>query len=118
MKVLFGHRAAPARSGLVARRASLVTTAIALVLFFFAPTTTAFADCRCLCVNGELAAICTGNLSVQPTCAPRLCPAVGGSVSMAQNRQASAQGGSGSGCAPRQVLDPVSGKYEWQVLCR
>jgi hypothetical protein len=91
---------------------------LAAVLFSFAFTGTAVADCVCQCVNGELAAICTGNVSVQPTCAPRLCPAVGGSVSMAQNRQASAQGASGSGCAPRQVLDPVSGKYEWQVLCR
>lgn len=118
MKVLFGHRAAPAGSGLVARLGSLVSTALAAVLFSLAFTSTAFADCRCLCINGELAAICTGNVSVQPTCAPRVCPAVGGSVTMVQNRQASAQGGSGSGCAPRQVLDPVSGKYEWQVLCR
>jgi len=118
MKVLFGNRAAPAGSGLVARFGSLVSTAFAAVLFSFAFPGTAIADCVCQCVNGELAAICTGNVSVQPTCAPRVCPAVGGSVAMVQNRHASAQGGSGSGCAPRQVQDPVSGKYEWQVLCR
>lgn len=118
MKLLFGNRAAPARSDFVARLGSLVSTAFAAVLFSFAFTSTAVADCVCQCVNGELAAICTGNIAVQPTCAPRSCPAPTASLSMARNQQVSSQGGSGSDCAPRQVLNPVSGKYEWQVLCR
>lgn len=78
----------------------------------------ATADYVCQCVNGELAAIVSGNISVQPVCAPRVCPAPPGTSSMARNMQVSAQGGGGSDCAPRQVMDTVSGKYEWKVLCR
>ena len=77
----------------------------------------AAADCVCQCVNGELAAICTGTIAVEPACAPRSCPAPASNLSMPQNLQVSARGG-GSDCAPVQVMDPISGKYEWKVLCR
>lgn len=118
MEVLFGIRAAPATSALVARLGSFVSTALAAALFSFSFPATAVADCVCQCVNGELAAICTGNVNVQPSCAPRSCPAPTANLSIARNQTVSSRGGSGSGCAPRQVLDPISGKYEWQVLCR
>ena len=78
---------------------------------------TAAADCVCQCVNGELAAICTGKVNAQPSCAPRSCPATTADPSKG-SQAVSLGGGSGSGCVPRQVLDTVSGKYEWQVLCR
>jgi hypothetical protein len=78
----------------------------------------AAADYVCQCVNGELAAIYSGNVSVEPVCAPRSCPAPTASSSTARSLQVSTQGGGGSDCAPRQVMDPISGKYEWKVLCR
>ena len=118
MEGTFTYRAQPAGFALVARVASLLSTAFAVVLFSFAFPGTAVADCVCQCVNGELAAICSGNISVQPTCAPRSCPAPDSSLSTARNQLVSSRGGNGSDCAPRQVLDPISGKYEWQVLCR
>ena len=118
MKGSVAKRAAPARVGLFAHLGFLASTASAAILLSFTFANTAFADCVCQCVNGELAAICSGTISVQPTCAPRSCPAPNASLSMARNQQVSSQGGSGSDCAPRQVLDPISGKYKWQVLCR
>ncbi len=77
----------------------------------------AAADYVCQCVNGELAAIASGNVSVEPVCAPRTCPAPTSSLPMAPNLQASSKSG-GSDCAPAQVMDTISGKYEWKVLCR
>ena len=118
MEVFFGTRATPATTALVARLGSFVSAALAVAFFSFSFPATAVADCVCQCVNGELAAICSGNISVQPTCAPRTCPAPTANVSMMRNQTVSSRGGSGSDCAPRQVLDPISGKYEWQVLCR
>jgi hypothetical protein len=95
---------------------TLLRAALMIISTTFAGA--AAANCVCQCVNGELAAICVGNVAVQPACAPRSCPAPTANLSMARNLQASTQGGGGSDCAPRQVLNPISGQYEWKVLCR
>jgi hypothetical protein len=118
MKSVSRKRAVPAGFESALRLESLATASIVLLVFLFAFSGAAFANCTCQCVNGELAAICAGNVSVQPTCPPRSCPAPSPNLSMARNQQVSAQGGNGSDCAPRQVLDPISGKYQWQLLCR
>lgn len=117
MKTLYRDSTAQPTSDFVARVTSLVIVTAAIFLFSLASAGSALADCTCQCVNGELAAICSGNINVQPTCAPRSCPAPTASSSMARNLQVSSQGG-GSDCAPQQVMDPISGKYEWKVLCR
>jgi hypothetical protein len=98
---------------MVAAAVMMIVGAAAMMI-----STTAAADYVCQCVNGELAAIVSGNVSVAPVCAPRTCPAPTASLSsMARNLQASAKS-AGSDCAPVQVMDLVSGKYEWKVLCR
>ena len=117
MKSIFASSAPQASSARLPRLCYIATNTIAVLLLSVAFAAAAFADCVCQCVNGELAAVCTGNIAVAPQCAPRTCPAPSSSQPMARNLQVSSQGG-GSDCAPRQVLDPVSGKYEWKVLCR
>jgi len=117
MKSVNRTSAARSTSDFVTRVGALVITAALIFLFSLASARTASADYVCQCVNGELAAIVSGNISVEPVCAPRTCPAPTASSSMARNLQVSSQGG-GSDCAPQQVMDLVSGKYEWKVLCR
>ena len=117
MKSIFDSHAPQATSARLPRFCYIASNTIAVILLTVAFVGTALADCVCQCVNGEVAAICTGNIAVQPQCAPRSCPAPSASLSMARNLQVSSQGG-GSDCAPQQVMDPVSGKYEWKVLCR
>ena len=76
MKSAYGKTAA--RSGsdiIVVRVASLIIAAAAIFLFSLAFAKEASADYVCQCVNGELAAIVSGNIDVQPVCAPRVCPA-------------------------------------------
>jgi len=118
MKSVSRKRAVPAGLESAVRLESLAIASIALLVFLFTFSSAAFANCTCQCVNGELAAICTGNVNAQPTCAPRGCPPAPASVSMAQSQPVSSQGAGGSTCAPVQVLHPVSGQYEWKVLCR
>jgi len=119
MKSAYGKTAARSGSDIIVFRvASLIIAAAAIFLFTLAFSKNASADYVCQCVNGELAAIVSGNIDVQPVCAPRVCPAPTSTSSMARNLQVSSQGGNGSDCAPQQVMDTVSGKYEWKVLCR
>jgi hypothetical protein len=117
MKSVNGDCVAFPTSDLRARVGSFVYAAVAIFLLSFAFAGAAAADYVCQCVNGELAAIYSGNVSVKPVCAPRTCPAPTASLLMAKNLQVSAQGG-GSDCKPVQVMDTISGKYEWKVLCR
>jgi hypothetical protein len=117
MKFVNGEREALSASALGAYVGSFVCATAAIFFFSFAFAGEASADYVCQCVNGELAAIYSGNVSVKPVCAPRTCPAPTESLSMARNLQVSAQGG-GSDCKPVQVMDTISGKYEWKVLCR
>lgn len=119
MKSAFGNTAA--RSGsdiIVVRVASLIIAAAAIFLFSLAFSKNASADYVCQCVNGELAAIVSGNIDVQPVCAPRVCPAPSSTSSMARSLQVSSKGGSGSDCAPQQVMNTATGQYEWKVLCK
>ena len=117
MKSVSRRRAVPVGLESARRLESLAFTSIALLVFLITFSSSAFANCSCQCVNGELAAICTGNVNVQPTCAPRACPPAPASVSMAI-QPVSSQGAGGSTCAPVQVLNPVSRQYELKVLCR
>jgi len=117
MKSLFGSHGPEENSARLARFCYVACNTIAVLLLTIAFAGAALADCVCQCVNGELAAICTGNVAVAPQCAPRSCPAPTSGSSMPRNLQVSSQGG-GSDCAPQQVMDPVTGKYEWKVLCR
>lgn len=32
------------------------------------------ADCRCVCMNGNVQAVCSSTLDVEPVCSPRVCP--------------------------------------------
>lgn len=88
----------------------------ALFAISFAGAGEAAADCVCRCVNGELGAICVGSTAVPPVCAPRACPAT------TQNTpprlaQSSPPAGT-TQCLMVQVLNPKSGRYDWQELCK
>jgi len=117
MKNAIGNRAGVSASELAALFGFFLLVAAAIFFFAFPRTSAAAPDYVCQCVNGELAAIVSGNIAVNPVCAPRTCPAPTSSLPAARSLQASAKSG-GSDCAPQQVMDLVSGQYEWKVLCR
>jgi len=69
MKSAYGNTAARSGSDIIARVASLIIAAAAIFLFSLASAGKASADYVCQCVNGELAAIVSGNIDVQPVAA-------------------------------------------------
>jgi hypothetical protein len=74
------------------------------------------AACVCRCVNGEVRPLCTGSLDIPPICAPTICPIVPPSITPIQTPQIPPIGT--SSCRQVQVLDPYTGQYRWQTVCR
>lgn len=76
----------------------------------------AAADCACRCVEGAMRAICSNPIEVAPICPPVVCPIVPPAVRPIEPPVIAPPGT--SACAPQQVLNPATGRYEWQTLCR
>ena len=72
------------------------------------------AACQCLCVNGEVEAICSSSLDVQPVCAPRVCPIVPPSVRPIDPPRVPPVGA--SRCRSEQVWNGE--KYVWVEICQ
>lgn len=72
------------------------------------------ADCQCLCVNGEVEAICSSSLDVQPICAPRVCPIVPPSVRPIDPPRVPPVGA--SRCRSEQVWNGE--QYVWVEICQ
>jgi hypothetical protein len=75
----------------------------------------AHADCQCVCMDGEVQAICSSAIAVAPVCAPRVCPVVPPSVQPIQLPRVPPVGA--TECTQRQVLDDDSGQYLWTEVC-
>lgn len=86
---------------------------ILAVLLFTMPI--AFADCVCRCVNGEVQAICSSAIDLEPICPPRICSIVPPSVRPIQAPRVPPIGT--TNCRKEQVYNEYTRRYEWKTLC-
>lgn len=76
----------------------------------------ATAACQCRCVNGEVRPLCASSIDLPPICSPSICPLV--PPSLAPLPQPSLPPLGTTVCRQVQVLNPVTGRYEWQRVCK
>lgn len=75
----------------------------------------AMAACQCMCVNGQVEAMCSSAIDLRPVCAPRVCPLTPPSVAPINRPRVPPIGT--SECHMVQVLNPFSHRYEWKQVC-
>ena len=86
-----------------------------VILLVLAPEV-ARAGCVCRCVNGEVQAICSSTLDIEPVCAPAICPIVPPAIRPIDPPTVPPIGT--SSCRSEQVLNPSTRQYEWRQICR
>lgn len=91
-------------------RRTLVVAFLATVPFF------SHAACVCRCVNGDVQPICTSATDLPPICSPRVCPITPPSIAPIGPVVVPPVGT--SSCRNEQVLNPITGRYEWKLVCR
>ena len=74
------------------------------------------AGCVCRCVNGEVQAVCSSSLDIEPICAPAICPITPPAIRPIDPPTVPPIGT--SSCRSEQVLNPYTGAYEWRQVCR
>jgi len=72
--------------------------------------------CQCKCVNGNVQAICSSTIDLQPICSPQICPLVPPSVRPIQPAELPPLGT--TNCTMQQVYNSQRGLYEWKNICR
>ena len=78
-------------------------------------TTSLSASCRCACVNGEVRALCSSSLDIEPICAPRVCHITPPSIIPIQTPSVPPIGT--SNCVQKQVYNENTGMYQWKKVC-
>lgn len=90
--------------------------AIALfVALTIATATKAIAECECRCVNGEVKAICSSTLDIEPICSPRICPIVTPAIKPIPAPTIPPIGT--NKCDLKQVYNEYTHRYEWKNVC-
>lgn len=74
----------------------------------------ASATCQCVCMNGNVEAVCSSSIDIQPICPPRVCPIVPPAVRPIDPPRVPPVGT--SNCRSEQVWNGE--KYEWIEICR
>jgi hypothetical protein len=87
---------------------------VALMLILVLASNTS-ADCQCVCMNGEVRAICSSTLDIEPICPPRVCPITPPSVEPIQPPRVPPIGT--SKCVQKQIYNEYTGQYEWREVC-
>ena len=75
----------------------------------------AMADCRCVCMEGEVRAVCSSTLDIEPICPPRICPITPPSVQPIQQPRVPPIGT--KTCTQKQVHNEYTRRYEWKEVC-
>jgi hypothetical protein len=88
-----------------------VLVSIALAGF----ATAAVADCECKCVDGQVKAVCSSSIDLEPICGPRVCPITPPSVTPIQRPVVPPIGT--DTCQQRQVYNEYTHQYEWKEIC-
>ena len=99
-----------------ARFPALILVAGVLASLLGDPAAPSLAACRCECVDGEVRALCTSSLDIQPICPPRICPIVPPSIAPIMPPTIPPIGT--ERCRMVQVLNPHTNRYEWRRVCR
>jgi len=73
----------------------------------------ASAACHCLCVDGEVQAVCESGLDLKPICAARICPLDKPSIAPIQAPKLPPLGA--KECRQARVL--IGRTYEWHTIC-
>jgi hypothetical protein len=73
------------------------------------------ADCKCVCMNGEVRAICSSTLDIEPICPPRICPIVPPSIAPIRMPRIAPIGT--TRCVQKQVYNEYTMRYEWKEVC-
>ena len=71
------------------------------------------ARCDCLCVDGEVEAVCESSLNIKPICAPRICPIDRPSLEPIKPPRLPPLGA--DECRQARVL--IGRIYEWHTIC-
>jgi hypothetical protein len=79
-------------------------------------TAISHAECVCRCVDGELQPICESAIDLPPLCPVAVCALPLPQPKPIQPPVLPPLGT--TKCTPRQVLDPNTGQYDWQSICR
>lgn len=79
-------------------------------------STASFADCYCACVDGDVQALCSSSLDIEPICPPRICPIDTPSIKPIRPQQIPPIGT--SDCDEQRVLNPLTGRYDWETVCQ
>lgn len=92
-----------------------VIAIIFLLVNLSVATNVALADCQCVCMNGEVRAICSNSLDIEPICPPRVCPITPPSVEPIQIPRVPPIGT--TSCVQKQVYNEYTRRYEWKEVC-
>ena len=90
---------------------AVITALVTAVTIGISP---ANAACQCVCMNGEVEAVCSSSLDLQPICPPRICPIVPPAVRPIDPPRVPPVGA--STCRSEQVWNGE--QYEWVEICR
>lgn len=71
---------------------------------------------QCVCMNGEMRAVCSSTTDLEPICPPRVCPSAPPAVEPIQRSRGSPLGT--SACYQKQVYIERTRSYEWRDICR
>jgi hypothetical protein len=88
---------------------------LAFALLAILSTYAANAACRCVCMNGEVRAVCSSTLDIEPICSPRVCPIVTPSIEPIQRPRVPPVGT--SNCVQKQIYSERTRRYEWKEVC-
>jgi len=73
------------------------------------------ASCQCVCMNGEVRAVCSSTLDIEPVCPPRVCPITPPSIEPIQRPRVPPVGT--SNCVQKQIYNEHTRLYEWREVC-
>lgn len=74
------------------------------------------AECRCACVDGTVKAVCQSAAELPPICGAGLCGVAPPAIRPVGPRAVPPVGA--RTCSQHQVQNSITGRYEWQTLCR
>ena len=85
------------------------------LIFWFNLNSLSYSACSCECVNGQVQAICSSSIDLEPICAPRICPLVTPSIKPLDPITLPPLGT--SQCTNMQVYNMYTYQYEWKEVC-
>jgi len=98
------------------KKTLLVAMRTSIVIFGILLSDAVMADCRCVCMSGEVQAVCSSTLDIQPICSSRICPITPPSIEPSQRSRTPPIGT--ENCVQRQIYNDHTRRHEWKEVCR